>query len=431
MSQVEAEDGADSLLHSCSAAEIVTESGSEAADAAGGPHSKSSAPDAPKSGSKQENGSDGKHRHVPSLLLRQPSVGSGNIPANAAGVPQMLPAIQEDEEEDAKQPFGDAHHAVADFPVPPPICSVKPEDGEAVLVAVRDFATYLHRELVQLHARLDSASRHVGEVCAELRLEMASLQRHEAKARNELATSLGEELDRLRVTLRKEIIDSMNFRGSALPAYGAAPARSEERANSIPRARSAALEGPAAGTASPPLRLQSAEAAKLVHSIGTNARRREDWLNLAKLRGEEESRDDEKEAGAVAAADALTRVRKLLRSTSEGHAHVAKASQRLEPSQRLELERLAAAVPGAALTPRLRRKSATLPVAAPKAEAAPVDAARTLPAAGPTSSGPGSGSPRSFRRPLLVRPFSPGKSNGGPTCEAAGLKATVVCAKQL
>jgi len=305
--------------------------------------------------------SDGKQQHVPLLSPRPiPKTCSDETPANAVCTPRMLPVIREDEEEGSKQSSVDACYNNPGFPLLPPNGIAGSEDGEALLVAVREFAKYVHKELVQLHAQLDCANRRVGEVCAEMRLEMSSFRRKEAREREDLATAINEELERQREALqqekRAESTSSAREAWDALseetairtPARAAMPFRiaDVDGANTTRPRDGASTTQPRAGSLTVPVK-----------------RGRSPTLPVGGVHDpfhRQECRDDEREAGAVAAADALIRVRRLLRSSSEnGPSNVARAVQRLEADNSGAL---------AVSTPRQRRNS--LPVAPSSADVA-------------------------------------------------------------
>jgi len=238
MSPVQAQDRVPPLLGLCSGEDIVIERSDQAAY--GGFHSNPSSPRGPDTFLQPS----GKRQHAPSL--RQTSeTGFCEAPTGAIGVPHVLSTIQE-EEHDAKQRSLDACCMLADFPLPLPESSDGPGDVKAVLVAVKEFANHVHKEVVQLHERLNGASRHFGEVSAELRLEMASLRRQEVRERTDMAASLFEELERQKVAFQKEIIHHMNSRdgAGASATHSLAPATTP--AESATLTPSVVWEGPAA-----------------------------------------------------------------------------------------------------------------------------------------------------------------------------------------
>jgi len=404
-----ADDSTPCLRDSHKGAEAAAERGSQAADTAGGPLNIQSSP----RGSKSTLLPPGNCQHVPLLSPRQVAkTCSDETPANAVGTPHVLPVIREDEEDDSKQRFMDACCTNAEFPVLPPKGSAGSEDGEAVLVAVRDFANYLHRELVQLHSRMDFANRRVGEVCAELRLEMASLRRQEAREREDLAASINEELERQRLEFQQE------ERLHRLNSLGVVPASLERLAESSSLVREARTALPDTSAGSSPARTAKpfliadvdGGFSNIADADGGGTARpkkaRSLTLPIAKAGPltlpaggvdgpfhHQECRDDEGEAGAVAAADALSRVRRLLRSSSEnGKSNVARAVQRLEGDKLF--------APPAVWTPRQRRNS--LPVIPASTDvASKVEVPRTVSAA-PMSRA----SPRTLGRSLLTKPCS-------------------------
>jgi len=403
-----ADDSTPCLRDSHKGAEAAAERGSQAADAAGGPLSNQSSLRGPSSTLLPP----GNCQHVPLLSPRQiPKTCSDETPANAVGTPRMLPVIQEDEEEDSKQRLVDARYTNAEFQLPPPKGSAGSEDGEAVLVAVRDFATYLQRELVQLHARLDSANRHVGEVCAELRLEMASLRRQEAREREDLTASINEKLERQRLDFQQALLHRLN-------SIGVAPASFERRAESTFLAREARTALPVRSAGSSPAR---AAMPFLSADVGVGTA----WPKAGSLTlpirkagsltlpaggvgdpfHHQECHDDESEAGAVAAADALTRVRRLLRSSSESSkSNAARAVQRLEGDKMFE---------PAVSTPRQRRTSLTV-VPSSTDVASKVEVPRTVSAATMSLI-----SPRSLGRSHPTKPCSSADADGARISVAA------------
>jgi len=88
-----------------------------------------------------------------------------------------------------------------------------PEDASSVLAAVMDLAKYLRQELVWLHRRMDEANQHAnaattttGQLCADIRLEIANSERREDQRRKDFHKNFRMELERtLNCLLEKEM----------------------------------------------------------------------------------------------------------------------------------------------------------------------------------------------------------------------------------